>query len=42
MRFKVITFGGCIGQEPFATIFHWDLPQALEDEYQGFLNEKIV
>ncbi|KAM7476682.1 hypothetical protein LguiB_023925 [Lonicera macranthoides] len=29
-------------QEPFATIFHWDLPQILEDEYQGFLNEKIV
>ncbi|KAM7476679.1 hypothetical protein LguiB_023922 [Lonicera macranthoides] len=30
------------GQEPFVTIFHWDLPQALEDEYLGFLNETIV
>ncbi|KAM7468882.1 hypothetical protein LguiA_007065 [Lonicera macranthoides] len=30
------------GQKPFVTIFHWDLPQALEDEYLGFLNETIV
>ncbi|KAI8545751.1 hypothetical protein RHMOL_Rhmol07G0062300 [Rhododendron molle] len=22
--------------KPFVTIFHWDLPQALEDEYGGF------
>nr|A3RF67.1 RecName: Full=Isoflavonoid 7-O-beta-apiosyl-glucoside beta-glycosidase; AltName: Full=Beta-glycosidase; Flags: Precursor [Dalbergia nigrescens]ABN70849.1 beta-glycosidase [Dalbergia nigrescens] len=27
---------------PFVTIFHWDLPQALEDEYGGFLNHTIV
>ncbi|XP_048326989.2 vicianin hydrolase-like isoform X1 [Ziziphus jujuba] len=27
---------------PFVTLFHWDLPQALEDEYGGFLSEKIV
>ncbi|KAF5736406.1 beta-glucosidase [Tripterygium wilfordii] len=30
------------GLVPFVTIFHWDLPQALEDEYGGFLSSKIV
>ncbi|KAM7473713.1 hypothetical protein LguiB_020956 [Lonicera macranthoides] len=29
-------------QEPFATIFQWDLPQALEKQYMGFLNGSIV
>ncbi|XP_059069131.1 beta-glucosidase 12 [Cryptomeria japonica] len=27
---------------PFVTLFHWDLPQALEGSYGGFLNENIV
>ncbi|PHU30133.1 Beta-glucosidase 12 [Capsicum chinense] len=30
------------GIEPLVSIFHWDLPQALEDEYQGFLSTQIV
>lgn len=28
--------------EPMVTIFHWDLPQALVDEYGGFENRRIV
>ncbi|XP_048232013.1 vicianin hydrolase isoform X2 [Ricinus communis] len=30
------------GLTPFVTLFHWDLPQALEDEYNGFLSPKVV
>lgn len=30
------------GIKPFVTIFHLDPPQALEDEYGGFLSPKIV
>ncbi|AQK40528.1 beta-glucosidase3 [Zea mays] len=31
-----------VGIEPFVTIFHWDVPQALEDKYGGFLGDRIV
>ncbi|KAL2945385.1 Beta-glucosidase 11, partial [Bienertia sinuspersici] len=30
------------GIEPHATLMHLDTPQALEDEYGGFLNQRIV
>ncbi|GMY22309.1 beta-glucosidase 17-like isoform X8 [Fagus crenata] len=30
------------GLKPLITLFHWDVPQALEDEYGGFLSPNIV
>ncbi|OVA17552.1 Glycoside hydrolase [Macleaya cordata] len=30
------------GIEPFVTLFHFDLPTALQTEYRGFLNKQIV
>ncbi|KAK4396691.1 Oleuropein beta-glucosidase [Sesamum angolense] len=30
------------GIEPFATIFHFDVPQCLENEYGGFLSPRII
>ncbi|CAL9169936.1 unnamed protein product [Musa hybrid cultivar] len=30
------------GLQPFVTLFHWDLPQGLESQYQGFLSPSIV
>ena len=29
------------GIKPLATIYHWDLPQCLEDEYGGWLDRKV-
>ncbi|KAM7523341.1 hypothetical protein LguiA_013243 [Lonicera macranthoides] len=30
------------GIEPYVTLFHWDVPQGLEDEYGGFRDRQIV
>ncbi|KAL1539995.1 beta-glucosidase [Salvia divinorum] len=30
------------GITPFVTLFHWDVPQALEDDYGGFLSPLII
>ncbi|KAG5250046.1 beta-glucosidase [Salix suchowensis] len=30
------------GLKPFVTLFHWDTPQALDDEYSSFLSPEIV
>ncbi|XVF85830.1 hypothetical protein PTKIN_Ptkin17bG0149300 [Pterospermum kingtungense] len=30
------------GIEPYAALYHWDLPQALEDKYNGWLDPQII
>ena len=30
------------GLLPFVTLYHWDMPQTLENKYYGWLDEKVV
>ncbi|KAG5374945.1 hypothetical protein IGI04_039541 [Brassica rapa subsp. trilocularis] len=30
------------GIKPYVTLYHWDLPQALEDRYEGWLSRQVV
>ncbi|KAJ8484071.1 hypothetical protein OPV22_016556 [Ensete ventricosum] len=30
------------GIEPYVTLYHWDLPEALEDRYNGWIDPRII
>jgi len=35
-------FPHLVGIQAHVTLHHWDLPQSLEDEYEGWVSKKIV
>ncbi|CAA3006101.1 beta-glucosidase-like [Olea europaea subsp. europaea] len=40
--YQLAYLGKELGIQPSITLFNWDVPQCLEDEYGGFLSRKIV
>ncbi|KAL5699593.1 beta-glucosidase [Ranunculus cassubicifolius] len=39
---KGIQFYNNLINDPHVTLFHWDVPQHIQDEYEGFLSSRIV
>ncbi len=39
---KFIPFLNAVGIKPHVSLYHLDHPQALEDEYSGWLSPKMV
>ncbi|KAJ7063477.1 glycoside hydrolase [Mycena amicta] len=39
---NVISKSNALGMSNICTLYHWDLPQSLNDEYGGWLNRQVV